>query len=70
MRKKKFRYDEWICRLIDGLCWLIIGELLAMMSYMLNALLHMFCLFKYLHVVELIVIYKLIIGVSQPRAKW
>jgi hypothetical protein len=40
-----------------------------MMSYILNALLHKFCLFKYLHVVELIVIYKLITSVSQPQAK-
>jgi len=41
-----------------------------MMSYILNALLYKFCLFKYLHVVELIVIYKLITSVSQPQAKW
>jgi len=70
MTNKKFQYGEWICRLIDWLCWLIIGELLAMMSYILNALLYKFCLFKYLHVVELIVIYKLITSVSQPQAKW
>jgi len=28
-----------------------------MMIYIINALLHMFCLFKLLHVIELIVIY-------------
>jgi hypothetical protein len=62
---------------VDGLCWLIIGELLTITSYILNALLDMFCLLKCLHDVQLIIIiiiiiiiYKLITGTSRPGVKW